>query len=157
MTKERQNPSDMGIFSLTFEYLRELYRAGHKSSYKGYSLSQLRTCDPEDFEQAVAEAWEIKGYATKVTSGGADMGVDVIAKSGDRRVAIQAKRYQEGNKVGVSTVREIVGSANQIGANTTVIVTTSSFTEPAKEAAEALDVELYNGDQIVRILAQVGD
>lgn len=64
---------------------------------------------------------------------------------------IQAKRRKPGNTVGNGVVQKTAGAAQRFDAPNAVVVTTSSFTSPAKTAARQADVELIDGDELERL------
>lgn len=99
----------------------------------------------------MAQTFAENGYDTTLTTGGGDHGVDAIAESRNEKVVIQSKRYALDNPVGSSTVRNIAGARQQFDADRAVLATSSSFTDPAIEAAEGADVDLVNGDQLYRL------
>lgn len=113
---------------------------------------KLRSILPEKFEQFVADIWAQYGYRTKVTSPGPDRGVDVRATREfpyPRTEVIQVKRYDEGNPVSSPDVQQYSALRKQEDADLALIVTTSRFTDEAKEIASALGVEILDVDQLV--------
>jgi restriction system protein len=86
----------------------------------------------------------------------ADGGIDLVAVNKTPfvggRVAIQAKRYAPHNKVDVAAVREIIGSISQREFTKGIIITTSGFTSAARQEAERLGVELYDGERLLWLL-----
>lgn len=119
--------------------------------------TRLQNIEPYEFEKFVADLWELQGWETEVSQASNDMGVDVVAQKSDgmvdQKLAIQAKRYSEGNKIGRQDVQQYysmkVQDAQSDGA---VIVTTSSFTKPAEEWAAEHNVKLVDGNDIIRLL-----
>jgi restriction system protein len=93
---------------------------------------RLYNIDPYEFEKLVADLWALQGYETEVSQASNDMGVDVIAEKSDAMVntklAIQVKRYSEGNDIGRGDVQRYhsmkVQDSTVDGA---VIVTTSRY------------------------------
>ena len=126
-----------------------LRRAYNLETYPPTRVSELRDLDYQQFERLVARNWQAQGYDVKLTSGGADGGVDVVAFGDDDTIAIQAKRFSESNKVSSPTIQRIAGAAQQIEADRAAVVTSSSFTEPAKETAAKLDVQLIDGRSVI--------
>ena len=124
------------------------------SSGKTYRRSHLVQADPDTFEELVADAFEVRGYDTRVTQRSNDKGVDVVANGPNGTIVVQAKRYQTGNKVSSPTVQQIAGAATQWGADRAAIATSSSFTDPAQKAAAQTDVELLDGHDMVQLLNQ---
>ncbi len=86
----------------------------------------------------------------------ADGGIDLVAVNKTPfvggRVAIQAKRYAPHNKVDIAAVREIIGSISQREFTKGIIITTSGFTSAARQEAERLGVELYDGERLLWLL-----
>jgi hypothetical protein len=115
---------------------------------------ELQAMGAVEFEQFVADLWAEKGWETAVTQQGQDAGVDVVATKTDpvdQKMVIQAKRYAEDNTVGAPAVQQYSALKKQENADVVAIVTTSSFTEPAKKQAENLDVRLVGGEEIANM------
>lgn len=123
---------------------------------RDYGLREIRQLSPRDFELLIADIWqECQGWTTELTDPGADGGVDIIGRPPYGRVAtaVQAKRYQAGQKIGRPDVQQYAALPNQydeIGSVT--IVTTSAFTDTAEEAADRLDVKLIDGGTLLEII-----
>ena len=113
----------------------------------GYEFEQLlvRLC------QAIPEFDEVRRTRSR-----ADGGIDLVAVNKTPfvggRVAIQAKRYAPHNKVDIAAVREIIGSISQREFTKGIIITTSSFTSAARQEAERLGVEPYEGERLLWLL-----
>lgn len=122
---------------------------------------RLYNIDPIEFEQLVADLWAQQGYETEVSQASNDMGADVIATRSDAMVdaklAIQVKRYSEGNDIGRNDVQQHhsmkVQDSTVDGA---VIVTTSAFTQPAEDWALEHGMKLIDGDDLVELLQEDG-
>lgn len=101
---------------------------------------------PYDFEEFIAKLFNSQGYKTEVTKKTGDYGVDVIAENGLEKIAIQCKKYQEGNSVGNQTVQMFLGAMQlkDLKANRGIIITTSEFTKQAYMQAEGNNIELWN-------------
>lgn len=107
--------------------------------------------DPDTFEEAVAALCRRDGCADAETVGGAgDLGADVLATAPDgRRVVIQCKRYGPENKVGSQDLQRFGGTCWSVhGAQLAVLVTTSEFTAPAEEYAEASGIRCVDGAEL---------
>lgn len=105
----------------------------------------LMEYDDAEFEDLVSRVWEAKGYATQTTGGGPDQGIDVIANNPSETIVIEAKRYGPDSKVSAPTIQKAVGAKEQFQADRAVVVTSTDFTDPAREAAAHTNVELVNG------------
>jgi restriction system protein len=103
----------------------------------GRSLAAYQAMDPTQFEHAIARlAQRAPGVRSATAQGGAnDRALDVLVTLHDgRRIAIQCKRYRDGNRVGSEHVQILNGTYRDIHrADLGVIVTTSGFTRDAVE------------------------
>ena len=110
---------------------------------------------PESFEWLVAQYFTIDGYENIIINQlSRDDGIDLILDSDRRKIAVEVKRYKPDNKVGAPVIRRAVGAANQKGIDTVIVVTTSSYTQPAKDARDEFksngnDIRLINGEEFV--------
>ncbi|MCC5037061.1 restriction endonuclease [Streptomyces sp. WAC 00631] len=104
--------------------------------------------DADAFEQAVAALCERDGCRDVGVVGGAnDLGADVVATRPDgRRIVIQCKRYCATNKVGSQELQRFGGTCFTVHeADVAVLVTTSSFTEPAVDYAAHTGIRCFDG------------
>lgn len=120
---------------------------------------RLRNVDPYEFEEFVAEVWELQDWKTSVSQASNDQGVDVVAEKNDgmvnQRLAIQVKRYSAGNKVGRGEIQKYHSMKVQdSSADAAVVVTTGKFTSQAEDWANEHNVKLIDGDDLVNILEE---
>lgn len=112
--------------------------------------------DEYDFEHFVGDLWERMGWETEVSQASVDAGIDVIATKETpypQKKVIQAKRYGENTTVGGPDVQQYASLKQQVnGADSVVIVTTSSFTSSAERRAEELNVKLVDGNGLIGII-----
>ena len=115
-----------------------------------WELDDLYQISWQEFESLIGTLYESFGYETEVTSDTADMGIDVWATNSDERVAIQAKRYQEGNTVGRETLQKLASTLAKGDADRVIVVTTSEFARTAKEYSESFgsEIELIDGEEL---------
>jgi restriction system protein len=122
------------------------------------SVQNLLDLDGYEFEQLLVKlCQEIPEFdEVRRTRSRADGGIDLVAVNKTPfvggRVAIQAKRYAPHHKVDIAAVREIIGSISQREFTKGIIVTTSGFTSAARQEAERLGVELYDGERLLWLL-----
>lgn len=119
------------------------------------TLSQLREMNEYDFEELVGEVWAERDWDTQVTRSSNDRGIDIVAEKQHpyfQKVLIQAKRYSKGNKVGSKEIQQYYSLKDQEdNVDQVLIITTSSFTKPAKRRAQDLNVKLINGKEFLKI------
>lgn len=119
-------------------------------------IEQLQQIDPYEFEAFIAELWDADGYETTVTQDSQDEGVDVYAERHgtiDQTVAIQAKRYSAGKKVGRPEVQQYASLRTQDrDVDSVAVVTTSSFTSGAKAWAYENSINLVDGEDLADLI-----
>lgn len=92
-----------------------------------------------EFEIFISKYFESQGYETKVTKRTRDGGFDIICKKNKPTkliLLVECKHYTEGNKVNVQLVRGLYGVHCAEGVNQSILVTTSTFTKPARDFAD---------------------
>ncbi|MFF8897050.1 restriction endonuclease [Streptomyces lydicus] len=115
-------------------------------------LDDYTEMDAHAFEEAVAGLCERDGCAEVQVVGGAnDLGADVVAVAPDgRSLVIQCKRYCADNKVGSQDLQRFGGTCFTVhGADVAAVVTTSAFTEPAREYADRCGILCFDHDDLV--------
>lgn len=121
-------------------------------------LEELRSLEPYEFEQFVANLWAESGWSTRVLPESNDYGIDIVATKADptpQKLLIQAKRYREGNNVGGPAVQQYRSLLEQEpDADSVVIVTTSSFTSQARDLADRMNVKLVDGTMLLEMDTQ---
>jgi restriction system protein len=110
-------------------------------------LERLRASSPAFFENVVVKLLVAMGYGGTYAEAGraigksGDDGVDGVIDQdtlGLDRLYIQAKRYSHDNSIGPGAIREFSGSLDMKNAAKGVFVTTSTFSDAAKDTAEKL-------------------
>lgn len=109
----------------------------------------------QDFERLVGEAFRMRGYSvTETGGGGADGGVDLVLRKGGDTFLVQAKQWRA-FRVGVTVVRELYGVMAAKGAAGGFVVTSGTFTSEALAFADGRNVQLVDGAELARWLADV--
>lgn len=126
-------------------------------------LQQVMQASPAFFEQLVIDVLVAMGYggsrldAGKAIGQSGDEGIDGVIKEdrlGLDLIYLQAKRWQ--NPVGRPTVQSFVGSLVGKSASKGVLLTTSKFTEEAKQYVKHLPqkVVLIDGDELSSLMIE---
>ena len=91
---------------------------------------------PREYEELVAELLNDMGYDVTLTPATRDGGKDILASfrtdCGEFLCLVEAKRYRQDRKIGVSLVRELYGTLCDYQANSGMLVTTSSYSKDAR-------------------------
>lgn len=146
-----KNPSDL---------LEQGYQSIRRSLAQDI-LEVVKQCSPYFFEKLVVELLIKMGYggfangAGRVVGRSGDGGIDGIIKEdklGLDIIYIQAKKWE--NVVGEPIIRNFVGSLARHNANKGVIITTSNFTNEAKEYIKHIPhrVILIDGELLSQLL-----
>lgn len=104
------------------------------------------------FERFVLAHFQKLGYKGELTSATNDYGADLILKKDDFKIVVQAKRWKD--KVGIKAVQEIVGAINHYGASKGMVITNSYFTSNARALAKSNNIELWDRDKLINIMAE---
>ena len=129
---------------------------------KLHASENLAAMDWEDFEHLVRELFErafaSSGAEVKVTQASRDQGVDAVIFDPDPlrggKLVVQAKRYT--NTVEVAAVRDLYGAIINEGATKGILVSTSHFGPEAYAFAKDKPITLFNGEELLGLLAQHG-
>lgn len=130
-------------------------------------LQRILANSPAFFEQLIVDLLVAMGYGGSHKDAAAqlgrsgDGGVDGIVNEdrlGLDRIYVQAKCYAPGNPVGRPDVNGFVGSLVGLGATKGVFVTTSTFSQPARDYVRHLAqrVILIDGQELADLMIEHG-
>ena len=136
----------------------------HLSTVSSQLLRRIRDENPEFLEVAVLKLLHAMGYGDSEDDlehlgGSGDGGVDGLIrqdKLGLDQIYIQAKRYESGT-IGRPDIQRFSGALSGKGATRGVFITTSKFSEEARQYVVALPgqkVVLIDGQQLVALMIQ---
>lgn len=139
---------------------QELLDQGYKEIQQQISdeiLERVRECTPGFFEKLVVELLVAMGYGGSIEDAGkaigksGDEGIDGIIKEdvlGLDMIYVQAKRWE--NVVGRPEIQKFAGSLEGQRARKGVFITTSDFTQGAKEYVNLIEkkIILINGNDL---------
>ena len=117
------------------------------------SIESLREMDWKRFELLCQGYYQTQGYQARLTSHGADGGVDIILEKdlpeGEKqKVYVQCKAWSS-QSVGVKPVRELYGVMASDGVSEGIFVTSSSFTPDAKSFSSGKNLKLLTGGYLL--------
>lgn len=111
-------------------------------------VSALNGMSWPEFELLVGEAFRLQGYSVFENTGrGPDGGVDLELRKGGQTFLVQCKQWKS-YTVDVKVVRELYGVIAARKAVGGFVVTSGSFTLPAKEFARGKWLHLIEGPQL---------
>ena len=122
-----------------------------KSGIEYRSLSDLKRMHPFKFEDYVAKLYKNMGYSVKQTKRTGDGGKDIIATKNGQTYFVECKRYSD--PVNVHKMRDFVGACVLGGKDIKgIYVTTSSFTNDAKSAANRIGIQMIDGNKLMSMI-----
>lgn len=108
----------------------------------------------QEFENYCAELLEAKGFENvEMTPASHDYGIDIIADRDGISYAIQCKCYSD--SVGIKAIQEAYAGKDYYGSMIAVVMTNQYFTKTATEFAEKLNVVLWDGDYVMKLIHEV--
>lgn len=110
-------------------------------------LDQIKSLDPIDFERFVGDLFEHMGYTVQTTARTGDEGIDLYLRKGNKTAIVQCKRYD--GTVGQSVVRDLRGAMVHSGADEAYLVTTGTFSLPARSWATSESIHLIDGNELL--------
>lgn len=109
----------------------------------------------EEFEAYMARVLADNGFRrVTVTRASGDQGVDILAVRNGRTYAIQCKNYV--GAVGNAAVQEAYAGAEYYGCDIAAVVCPGEFTRAARELAESVGVELWDGQRLSHMMRVSG-
>ena len=120
------------------------------------AVNDLLLLPPDEFEHFIAHLFRVKGNRATVVGGGGDHGVDILLESASgQRAIVQCKRWSD-KWVGESVVRDFYGAMMHHGPDTKgYLVTTSTFSEAAKDWAEGKPITLIDGERLAQAIGEL--
>ncbi|AGX02781.1 MULTISPECIES: restriction endonuclease [Bacillus] len=104
----------------------------------------------KEFEAYLQVLFKSLGYTVRMTPTTGDYGADLILTVSDKKIVVQAKRYNK--KVGIKAVQEVVSAKNHYNANECWVITNNYFTDPAVRLASSNNVVLKNRDHLMKLM-----
>ncbi len=108
----------------------------------------------QEFEEYCAGLLEAKGFENvETTPGSHDYGIDIIADRDGITYAIQCKCYSD--TIGIKAVQEAYAGKDYYGSMVAVVMTNQYFSKSAIQFAEKLNVILWDGDYVMKLIHEV--
>lgn len=162
-TRKDSESKTEGETEQTPEEIIESAHNDHNDLLAAEILDTIMSCSPQFFEQLVVDLLLAMKYGGSRDDAGealgrsGDGGVDGIIKEdmlGLDSIYIQAKRWQ--GTVGSDVVRNFVGALELKKAKKGIIITTSEFSQSAKDYVKAIEkkIALIDGAQLANLMIQ---
>ncbi len=108
--------------------------------------------NPTEFEEFCATLYKENGYDVEVTPKVNDGGYDLILHKDLEKSIVECKCYALRHTVGRPLIQKLVGANQQAQADKMIFITTSTFSYEAIDYAKEVDVELIDGETILKMV-----
>ncbi|MFN8630309.1 MAG: restriction endonuclease [Chloroflexota bacterium] len=141
---------ELAIPALAITALLSLFAVRRRHGPVETSVDEFLAMTPREFETAVGQVLGRHGYKLTVTGGPGDLAADLVGTDPDgRSTVVQCKRYAPGHPVGSRDVQMLIAMGlRHHDAEHLILVTTSEFTDPARDLGDEHEVELISGEDL---------
>lgn len=136
----------VGIIVTLVLFIRHKRLQYEEQKLRVLNLIDTNYMDGLAFEKYVAELLKSQGYTKVTLTERFDLGVDIIAVKEGIRWGVQVKRYS--NLVKAEAVRQVVTALNKYHCQRAMVVTNSTFSNPAKILAATNSCILIGKDEL---------
>ena len=129
-------------------------------------LDSVKGVSPTSFERLVNRLLNQMGYGEidRETGHSGDQGIDGILNQdtlGLEKIYVQAKRYDDSNRLGEPDIRNFAGSLDGQGATRGVFITTSTFSSTTRQTAKNISmgnksIILIDGPELAQLMIRHG-
>lgn len=115
------------------------------------NLPDYNSMSGYEFEALIGKQFSSLGYPVRHTPGSRDQGADLIIQNGRDTIAIQVKNYT--GPVGNGAIQEVVASMGIYNANKAMVISSSTYTQSARDLATANNVILWDETDLKKFLS----
>ena len=137
----------IGAIFLSGESLSYIF----KRNLKATSLEELMQMTPYQFESFMADYFKGEGFVVQQTKKTNDGGKDLILHKNGQLYYVEVKRYSRGNGIQRPLIQKLVGACYPAKAKG-IFVTTSYFSKGAIDEARRSNVQLIDGQRLMKLL-----
>lgn len=102
-----------------------------------------------DFEDAVADMFEDKGWTVRKTAYKGDQGVDIFIEKDGEKGVVQCKTYKKA--IGPNVVRDLYGTMVSQNATIAYLAAPGGFSKGAKDFSNGKPIELLDIDELTQM------
>jgi restriction system protein len=128
-------------------YLRIQKRAKLRAALLAAGTENPMQLTPEQYEQFCATILLNNGWNARLTKKSGDFGADIIADKADHKLVIQCKQWSK--SVGIKAVQEVHAALTHYSGSQAIVVTTTGYTQAAKDLAKSTGVRLLSHSDLV--------
>lgn len=112
----------------------------------------LRSLGGDEFEREVASLYTRLGYATSLTSGSGDGGIDIIMHKDGKTIIVQCKAHKK--PAGPHVIRDLYGTLVNSKADAAILASLAGCTSGVREFIKDKPITLICEDDLIRMQKQ---
>ena len=145
--EDRQNAYEQAAREAELRRQKEKEDREEERRLKSFGFGNVGSLSGAEFELAIALYLRTVGFEkVETTPASGDFGADLLISHGRKKIVVQCKRWSA--TVGVTAVQEVHSAKSHYRANEAWVITSSTFTQPAKELAKTTKVRLFDWQDI---------
>jgi hypothetical protein len=115
--------------------------------------TRFQDIPPYDFEDFIGHLFLDNGYIIQQTSYSGDFGADLIVEKEAVRTAVQIKRFDAKNNIGVKEINQVIAAKSYYQSDAAMLITTSDFTSSALKLSKTSDIITWNWDRLYKAIS----
>ena len=119
-----------------------------------FSIEQLRSMSPWNFEDVVARMFERMGFTIQQTPKVKDGGRDAILTKDGKKFLLECKRYKDGSVSGEPQLRGLHSAMTTDRADGGYFVTAGGFSKDAVAFSKTVKIKLVNQYDLIRMMLE---
>lgn len=139
-------------FILSLVYLISRKRK-YNEKVKKSKIKDVDSMTGIQFEYFLKLIYTQQGYKVQTTKVTGDYGADLVMTNGDKKIVVQAKRYNK--RVGIKAIQEVVSSIAYYKANEGWAVTNNEFTDAAIKLAKSNGIKIIERTELINMISQL--
>ena len=145
--EDRQNAYEQAAREAELRRQKEKEDREEERRLKSFGFGNVGSLSGTEFELAIALYLRTVGFEkVETTPASGDFGADLLISHGRKKIVVQCKRWSA--TVGVTAVQEVHSAKSHYRANEAWVITSSTFTQPAKDLAKTTKVRLFDWQDI---------
>lgn len=117
--------------------------------------SRFHNLSPAEFESFITYLFRKDGYEIEENAPKGDLAHILIARKDDQKLVIKPLRLPADQLVGLSEIQNATAARTFYESDQSWIITTSGFSEQARDLAEETDIELWDWDALYQALSDL--
>lgn len=141
------------IVALLLLGMESVRRDREKTFLMCSDINQIKKMEQDEFVAYTANLYKRLGYFIDLLKSKDELGCDIIARKKQDIICIKCVSGTE--EIGILPLQQVYGSMNLYKANKCMLITTSTYSEKAKQFAKANHVNLIDQQELLKKIMKV--